>query len=91
MQNDLVYHVLVTKEPDEAAYSALCLELDIASDGRTRQEAVKSLKEAVSLYVETVVEDRDYKSLYRPAPRKEWERYFSKSPEPHIVLEALSA
>ena len=91
MKNDLVYHVLVTREPDEAVYSALCLELDLAADGSTQEAAIQNLKEAVSLYVESVLEDHDFKALFRPAPKEEWEKYFSKNPTPHIVLESLSA
>ena len=33
-------------------YVSLCPELDIASQGRTTDEAIKNLKEAVELYLE---------------------------------------
>jgi len=36
----------------ERQYVALCPEVDVASQGRTIDEALKNLKEAVELYVE---------------------------------------
>ncbi len=33
-------------------YTALCPELGVASQGKTRSEALKNLKEAVELYLE---------------------------------------
>ena len=43
-------HVLIEKEG--RLYSALCLELDVASQGRTPAEAKKSIVEAIELYLE---------------------------------------
>jgi predicted RNase H-like HicB family nuclease len=37
-------------------YSALCIELDVASDGLTSDEAAAHLLEAVALYMETAFE-----------------------------------
>jgi len=37
---------------EEHGYTALCPQLDIASQGRTKTEASKHLKEAVELYLE---------------------------------------
>lgn len=91
MANNMLFHVLVTKEPDEDAYSALCLELDIAADGSTPEEAVQSLQEAVSLHVGCALEEHDYSALFRPAPQEEWDRFFSQISEPKILLEPISA
>ncbi|NMG27960.1 type II toxin-antitoxin system HicB family antitoxin [Aromatoleum evansii] len=35
---------------EEGAFVARCLDIDVASDGPTEQEAVVSLKEALELY-----------------------------------------
>lgn len=35
-------------------YVALCPELDVVSQGYTKEEALKNLKEAVELYVEEI-------------------------------------
>jgi len=42
---------ILNKEDD--MYVALCPELDIASQGRTVEEAKKNLSEAVELFIET--------------------------------------
>ncbi len=42
--------VILNKEDD--MYVALCLELDIASQGRTVEEAKRNLSEAVELFFE---------------------------------------
>ena len=36
----------------EKQYVALCPELDVASQGRTIEDSLKNLKEAVELYIE---------------------------------------
>lgn len=48
-------------------YVALCPELDIASQGKTIEESLKNLKEAVSLYLETA-SAAELKSTGRSAP-----------------------
>jgi len=51
------YHAIISEEGDWVV--ALCPELDVASEGKTVEEAVKNLKEAVELYLE----DEDSRSL----------------------------
>lgn len=91
LQNKMVFRALVTKEPDEEAYCALCLELDIAADGMSPEEAIQNLQEAVSLYVDCALKEHDYAALFRPAPKEQWERFFSQSPKAQVILEPLSA
>jgi predicted RNase H-like HicB family nuclease len=50
-----VFTGLVWKEGGE--FSSLCPELDVASQGRTQQEARKNLLEAASLHLEGSFED----------------------------------
>ena len=46
---------------------ALCLELDVASSGRTRAEAVENLKDAVREFLEFVCENKlEYEMFPRP-------------------------
>jgi predicted RNase H-like HicB family nuclease len=47
---DLQFSAVITKE--EKFYVALCPELDIASQGESIEEAIRNLKEAISLYLE---------------------------------------
>lgn len=73
--NDIDLHILIEKEDD--LYSALCLELDVASQGETIQEAKQNIREAIELYLESVVEAAEEEDFIpRPAPSEEWLKYF---------------
>ena len=73
--NKLIFHTLIERE--NGLYSALCLELDVASQGKIIQQAKKNLQEAVELYLEDIVESNETKDfLPRPAPRSEWIKFF---------------
>jgi predicted RNase H-like HicB family nuclease len=52
---------------------AVCLEVDVASQGRTAREARKMLAEAVTLYLETCFEDGI--PFLRPVPREDDPRF----------------
>jgi predicted RNase H-like HicB family nuclease len=71
----LLFHNLIEKEGD--LYSAICLELNVASQGETIEEARKNLQEAVELYLEDVIESGDEQDFIpRPAPIEEWLKFF---------------
>jgi len=73
--NNLLLHCLIEK--GEKYFSAICLELDVASQGRTIKEAEANIKEAIELYLEDVYEAGDEKEFIpRPAPMELWLRYF---------------
>ncbi|MBI2664334.1 type II toxin-antitoxin system HicB family antitoxin [Candidatus Woesearchaeota archaeon] len=44
---------VVIKEEKEGGYSAVCTDLDVASQGETVEEAISNVKEAVELYFES--------------------------------------
>ena len=70
----LLLHNLIEKEGD--LYSAICLELNVASQGKTIKEAKKNLQEAVELYLEDVIESGDEQDFIpRPAPMEEWIKF----------------
>lgn len=46
----LSYHALIWQE--DKWYVARCLELEVASQGKTKKEALDNLQEAVDLYLE---------------------------------------
>lgn len=54
-------HTIVWRE--EKLYVAKFLELELASQGKTKNEALKNLREALELYLE----DEDIKSLSLPS------------------------
>ena len=73
--NKLVLHGLIEKE--NGLYSAVCLELDVSSQGKTVGEAKKNLQEAVEIYLEDVIDSKEEKDFIpRPAPRSEWIKFF---------------
>jgi predicted RNase H-like HicB family nuclease len=54
-QNHFEFTGLIFK--DGNSFVSLCLEVDVASQGRTVREAKKMLAEAVTLYLETCLEN----------------------------------
>ncbi len=71
----LVLHALI--ECDGDRFSALCLELDVASEGATPEEAATNLREAVNGYLKTVFNNGLQDKLFpRLAPRSEWRKFF---------------
>ena len=65
--NSFIFSGIIIKE--EEGYSALCLDLDVASEGDTVEEAKKNLMEAVNLYLETSIENN--LPFIRPVPKEE--------------------
>jgi predicted RNase H-like HicB family nuclease len=56
MENSkFVFTGIVLKE--DSSFSSLCLEVDVASEGDTVAEAKANLMEAVSLYIESAIEN----------------------------------
>lgn len=73
--DELNLHILIEKEED--IFSAICLELDVATQGNTFEEAKKNIREAIEIYLEDVVESGDEKEFIpRAAPIEEWLKYF---------------
>lgn len=63
-------NVLAFKEGK--AHLAICLELDIATHGNSKQDALKSLAEMVQVQIEYAEENNT--QLYRPAPKEFWQK-----------------
>jgi predicted RNase H-like HicB family nuclease len=58
-------------EESEGDWEAICLDLDIAVQGRSFEEVFGSLREAIRLYLETVSDlpfEERHALLHRPAP-----------------------
>jgi len=72
----LQIHALIEKNGE--FYSSLCLELDVASQGETPEEAKANLREAVEIYLEEVYElDLESQFIPRPTPMEYWLKYFT--------------
>lgn len=57
---------LIKKDKDQ--YASLCLELDVASCGKIREEALEGLKAAIETYVHYLVEEGRVDEIPRPVP-----------------------
>lgn len=57
---------VVKQEGDQ--YAALCLELDVASCGETREEAMAALRDAVETYLEYMRDKSRKDEILRPVP-----------------------
>ncbi|MGH9425721.1 MAG: hypothetical protein ACRD2L_05365 [Terriglobia bacterium] len=58
---------LVKREGSQ--FSSLCLELDVASCGRTKEEAIDGLNAAIETYVNYLAEQGRQPEIYRPVPQ----------------------
>jgi predicted RNase H-like HicB family nuclease len=67
---------------EEKWFVALCLDVDVASQGRTAREARRMLAEAVALYLEGCFESNI--PYLRPVPRDQDPRF--NQPEDYIGL-----
>lgn len=56
-------------------YASLCVELDVASCGRTKKEALDSLKDAIETYIEYMISEGQEKEIYRPVPMGELKQF----------------
>ncbi len=55
MVKEVLLNISLVKEP-EGGYSAICTDLDIASQGESIEEAIENVKEALELYIESAQE-----------------------------------
>ena len=63
-RSNFVFTCAVLRE--DGGFSVLCLDVDVASDGMTIEDAKRNLLEAVTLYVETAIESN--LPIIRPVP-----------------------
>lgn len=63
----------VKKEDNQ--YASMCVELDVASCGKTKMDALDGLKRAVETYIEYMVSEGLEKDIYRPVPMKELKQF----------------
>lgn len=70
-ENEFVFKEVILQA--ETDYTALCLDVDVASQGDTTAAARDALLEAVTLYLETAIES--YLPWLRPVPPSEDPRF----------------
>jgi predicted RNase H-like HicB family nuclease len=74
--NTTTFTAVLEKEGD--MYVALCPELDVASQGKTVEEATANLKEAVELFLETADPSEIKERLREDVQRKSFVKDFDK-------------
>jgi predicted RNase H-like HicB family nuclease len=57
------FHVYVEKDSETGLFAARCLELSVFSQGKTRVQALKNIREAISLHLETLEDELKGKKL----------------------------
>ena len=77
----------LTKEGNQ--YASLCVELDVASCGKTKKEALDGLKRAIETYIEYMVLEGRQKEIYRPVPMNELKTFLF--PEDTLEEKSLKA
>jgi len=83
----MVVTCFVKKEGNQ--YASLCVELDVASCGRTQKDALDGLKRAIETYIEYMVSEGRKKEIYRPVPMNELKTFFF--PEHQVEEKTLKA
>lgn len=69
-------HILVVHDKNKNIFIAHCLDMDIASQSKTQQEAVSELKRLIYTQIEYCVENDILDTLFRPAPKEYWDIYY---------------
>lgn len=75
----------IKKEANQ--YASLCVELDVASCGATKKEALEGLKRAIETYIEYMISQGREKGIYRPVPMNELKEFLF--PEHEIEEKSL--
>ena len=80
---------LVKKDGNQ--YASLCVEIDIASCGNTKKEAIEGLKNAIEAYLEYMISEGRENEIYRPVPMNELRDFlFPENDTDEQQLKALS-
>ena len=66
---------VVYREGD--AWIAHCLELDIVAEGPNAEAAMNDLLDLCAFQIDTAIENNDLESIFRPAPAKYWNLFYS--------------
>jgi hypothetical protein len=64
-ENGFAFSSIIVRE--ESSYTSLCLDLDVASQGQTVEQAKEALVEAVTLYLESALDDSSIPTMLSPS------------------------
>jgi predicted RNA binding protein YcfA (HicA-like mRNA interferase family)/predicted RNase H-like HicB family nuclease len=57
------FHVYVEKDTETGFFAARCLELSVFSQGKTKLQALKNIREAISLHLDALEDELKGKNL----------------------------
>jgi len=57
------FHAYIVKDERMGAFDARCLEMSVFSQGRTEEEALRNIREAINLHLETLEDELKGKKL----------------------------
>jgi len=57
------FHVYVERDKASGLFAARCLEMSVFSQGRTEQEALKNIRTAIGLHLDTLEDELKGKKL----------------------------
>lgn len=57
------FHVYIERDEETGIFAARCLEMSVFSQGRTEEEALVNIREAISLHLETIRDELKGKKL----------------------------
>ena len=77
-------HILISQQKKEKIYIAHCLDMDIAAQGTTEQEAVNELRGLIQTQLEYCLEDNMLNTIFRPAPKAYWDKFYASQQE-HLI------
>jgi len=63
MMSNMRFHIYVEKDKETGLYAARCLEMSVFSQGRTREEALKNIRKAINLHLDTIETESKGKKL----------------------------
>jgi hypothetical protein len=69
---------------EDGVWIAHCLELDIVAEGKSADDAIRSLVSLCDLQINTALEEGDLESVFRAAPPEYW-RMFASGKEREAV------
>ncbi len=76
-----LFTCLVKKDEDQ--FASLCVELDVASCGRTKDEALEGLRNAIEAYIRYMIDEGREKDIYRPVPMQELKDFLFPEDDKH--------
>jgi predicted RNase H-like HicB family nuclease len=57
------FHVYIEKDEQTGSFAARCLEMSVFSQGRTKEETLKNIRETINLHLETLEDELKGKKL----------------------------